>query len=99
MALRITKNKPLSPFQNEISRLSDVLSDMGMVMVKTDNYQYQMIGKTMVKTDNYQYQMMYADEKMSKGKIVPFSEITKDREALRELLSVATDMLFDGDLE
>ena len=82
MSLSSTKDKPFSPFQNEIVRLSDILSDMVIVM------------STGI------YQAMYIKDVVSgKDVVISFPEIMKDREAVRELLSVATDMLFDGDLK
>lgn len=76
------KNTPRrGPLKAIILSLADVLEDMGMVMVKTDDL----------------YQTMYKNEEISKkGKIISFSEIIEDREAVRELLSVATDLLFDA---
>lgn len=71
------------PFTNEINRLIGIVKDMGMVMVKSGEHGYQ----TMYKGD------------ISDEKVISWKDVENNREAARELLSIAIDLLFDGDLE
>ena len=70
-------------FENMLILLINSTDKDGLVMVDRKNV----------------YQTKYKQEVDLHDKVIPWKEIITNREAVRELLSIATDLFFDGELE
>ncbi len=84
---RSRKTQPHIPFTLEVCRLVKIIKDMDMVVCKGDRYCVK------------RYHVRYINEVLEDEKIIPWELAIKEREVVREVLSIATDLLFDGYIE